>query len=89
VIEPHAIDRTEINARITLVETARGDRHHAVLIAILMPALRRARESANAVACTSNLRQVGAGDPDVLKRQPRVPADGGRAVVADGWHARF
>jgi len=32
----------------------------AVLIGILMPALRRARESANAVACTSNLRQVGA-----------------------------
>jgi prepilin-type N-terminal cleavage/methylation domain-containing protein len=32
----------------------------AVLIAILLPALRRARESANAIACTSNLRQVGA-----------------------------
>ena len=31
----------------------------AILIAILMPALKRARESANEVACRSNLRQIG------------------------------
>jgi prepilin-type N-terminal cleavage/methylation domain-containing protein/prepilin-type processing-associated H-X9-DG protein len=32
----------------------------ALLIAILLPALNRARENANRVACLSNLRQVGA-----------------------------
>src|SRR3954464_6442050 len=30
----------------------------AILIAILMPALRRARESANGIACSSNQRQI-------------------------------
>jgi prepilin-type N-terminal cleavage/methylation domain-containing protein/prepilin-type processing-associated H-X9-DG protein len=33
----------------------------AVLIAILLPALRRARESANRAACLSNLRQIAQG----------------------------
>lgn len=33
----------------------------AVLIAILLPALSRARESANTTACASNLRQTGLG----------------------------
>src|SRR5437016_3180533 len=31
----------------------------ALLISMLLPALSRARESANAVACASNLRQMG------------------------------
>lgn len=31
----------------------------AVLIAMLLPALSRARESANALTCMSNLRQLG------------------------------
>ncbi len=33
----------------------------ALLIAILLPALNRARESAKKVQCLSNLRQVGIG----------------------------
>jgi prepilin-type N-terminal cleavage/methylation domain-containing protein/prepilin-type processing-associated H-X9-DG protein len=33
----------------------------AILVALLMPALRRAREQARATACLSNLRQLGVG----------------------------
>lgn len=33
----------------------------ALLISILLPALNRARESANAIACASNMRQAGYG----------------------------
>src|SRR3954468_2260808 len=31
----------------------------AILVAVLLPALRKARESANTAACLSNLRQIG------------------------------
>ena len=61
----------------------------AVLLALLLPAMNKARESARAVACASNLRQIGMGMVMyVNENKQRFPfhADWGPAYEEDWIH---
>ena len=44
----------------------------ALLISILLPALNRARDAANKVACQSNLRQIGLAFASYAQRSSNV-----------------
>src|SRR5690349_20397097 len=65
----------------------------AVLIALLLPSLNRAREQANAITCMSNLRQLGQAlvEYTVNHRCIVIPSynmtgvAGGPDVPLDGW----
>ena len=56
-----ADSRRRRNAAFTLVELLVVIAIIALLIAILLPTLRKAKESANSVVCQSNLKQLGFG----------------------------
>jgi prepilin-type N-terminal cleavage/methylation domain-containing protein/prepilin-type processing-associated H-X9-DG protein len=59
----------------------------AVLIAILLPALNRARAQAKATQCLSNMRQVGLGLQSYLAESKQViPVHKGEAAFFNGVH---
>jgi prepilin-type N-terminal cleavage/methylation domain-containing protein/prepilin-type processing-associated H-X9-DG protein len=47
-----------------------------ILIALLLPAVQKARESANRVKCANNLKQIGLGIVNHLTTYRRFPTDG-------------
>jgi len=51
----------------------------AILIAVLLPALVKARHAANRVACASNLRQVGIAMANYVARFRNYPVPIGQA----------
>ena len=65
----------------------------ALLIAVLLPALAKARETAHAAACMSNIRQIALGNlayagdhDDTLVEAYRVPGHWGNYILATGGY---
>jgi prepilin-type N-terminal cleavage/methylation domain-containing protein len=82
------IQEMKKRAAFTLVEILVVIGIIAVLIALLFPALRRARESANRIACSSNLRNLGIACHNfALAHNARFPAS--YRMPQSGYNYRF
>src|SRR5687768_14300218 len=58
----------------------------ALLISMLLPSLNKARASANAVACSSGLRQIGQAMIMYGNANKGTLPIGAMGWAADGWH---
>ena len=77
------VERVEVRRAFTLVELLVVVGIIAVLIAILMPALNKAREQANRVVCAANLRSLGQALTTYVQQTRYYPGCGGSKGSVD------